>query len=311
MSKLSIIVPVYNEAENIENFLKRTISTLVKINTDYEIIFIADPSNDKTEELIKQQIKTNNKIKLITFSRRFGQPAATMAGIQNCTGERCVIIDCDLQDPPELILNMYEKMNDGYDVVLARRKSRKGETLIKKFITKVVYAFIEKINDIKIPKDTGDFRIISKKIIENLKQFKEPNAFLRGLVAYIGFNQTFIDYDRDERSGGNSKYNRYLGSINIAFNGIFGFSSRPLFLMSVVGFIFALFSFLVGIYYIIIKLTDPTITPGLSSTILFITFFSGLNLIGLGLIGEYVGRIYDEVKDRPNFIIDKKYNFDE
>ena len=149
MSKLSIIVPVYNEAENIENFLKRTISTLVKINTDYEIIFIADPSNDKTEELIKQQIKTNNKIKLITFSRRFGQPAATMAGIQNCTGERCVIIDCDLQDPPELILNMYEKMNDGYDVVLARRKSRKGETLIKKFITKVGYAFIEKITDIK------------------------------------------------------------------------------------------------------------------------------------------------------------------
>lgn len=311
MNKLSVIVPVYNEAENIEIFLNRTISTLVKINTDYEIIFIADPSKDKTEELIKQQINKNNKIKLITFSRRFGQPAATMAGIQNCTGERCVIIDCDLQDPPELILNMNDKMNEGYDVVLARRRSRKGETLIKKFITKVGYAFIEKITDIQIPKDTGDFRIISKKIIENLKQFKEPNAFLRGLVAYIGFNQTFIDYDRDERSGGNSKYNRYLGSIKIAFNGIFGFSSRPLFLMAVIGFIFALLSFLVGIYYIIIKLIDPTITPGLSSTILFITFFSGLNLIGLGLIGEYVGRIYDEVKGRPNFIIDKKYNFDE
>ena len=273
MSKLSVIVPVYNEAENIENFLRRTISTLLKINIDYEIIFIADPSKDKTEELIKQQINKNNKIKLITFSRRFGQPAATMAGIQNCTGERCVIIDCDLQDPPELILNMYDKMNEGYDVVLARRRSRKGETLIKKFITKIGYAFIEKITDIKIPKDTGDFRIISKKIIENLKKFKEPNAFLRGLVAYIGFNQTFIDYDRDERLGGNSKYNRYLGSIKIAFNGIFGFSSRPLFLMAVVGFIFAVLSFLVGIYYIIIKLIDPTITPGLSSTILFITFF--------------------------------------
>ena len=153
--------------------------------------------------------------------------------------------------------------------------------------------------------------LFQKKIIENLKKFKEPNAFLRGLVAYVGFKQTFIEYDRDERHEGNSKYNKYLGSIKIAFNGIFGFSSKPLFLMSILGFSFALLSFLVGIYYIIIKLIDPNVTPGLSSTILFITFFSGLNLFGLGLLGEYVGRIYDEVKGRPNFIIDKKFNFDE
>jgi dolichol-phosphate mannosyltransferase len=222
-----------------------------------------------------------------------------------------VIIDCDLQDPPELIEDMNQKMDEGFDAVLARRRSRKGETLIKKLITKIGYHLIEKITDIKIPKNTGDFRIISKRIIENLKKFKEPNGFLRGLVAYIGFNQTFIDYDRDERSEGNSKYNKYLGSIQIAFNGIFGFSSRPLFLMSIIGFIFALLSFSIGIYYLIVKLIDPTITPGLSSTVLFITFFSGLNLIGLGLLGEYVGRIYDEVKNRPNFIIDKKYNFND
>ncbi len=311
MNKLSIVVPVFNEAENIQIFLKRLLSVILKINIDYEIIFVLDPSQDLSEDLIKEEIKKNNKIKLIVFSRRFGQPAATMAGIQNTTGDRCVIIDCDLQDPPELIFDMNAKMNEGYDVVLARRKSRKGETIIKKFITKAGYALIEKITDIKIPKNTGDFRIISKKIIENLKKFKEPNAFLRGLVAYIGFNQTFIDYDRDERGSGNSKYNKYLGSIQIAFNGIFGFSSRPLFIMSIVGFVFALLSFSIGVYYVLIKIIDPTVTPGLSSTILFITFFSGLNLIGLGLLGEYVGRIYDEVKDRPNFIIDKKYNFDE
>ena len=206
---------------------------------------------------------------------------------------------------------MNQKINEGFDVVLAKRKSRKGETVIKKIITKFGYFLIEKITDIKIPRDTGDFRMITKKITDNLKKFKEPNAFLRGLVAYIGFNQTIIEYDRDQRADGISNYNKYFGSIKIAFNGIFGFSSRPLFLMSILGFTFAFLSFLIGVYYVLIKIVDPSVTPGLSSTILFITFFSGLNLIGLGLLGEYVGRIYDEVKNRPNFIIDKKYNIDE
>ena len=310
-NKVSVVTPVYNEENNIKIFSDRLISTLEKIGTDYEIIFVLDPSTDKTEKIILELIKVNKKIKLITLSRRFGQPSATMAGIQNISGDRCVVIDCDLQDPPELIYDMYQKMNEGFDAVLARRRTRKGETLIKKIITKFGYFLIEKITDIKIPKNTGDFRLISKRIIENLNKFKEPNAFLRGLVAYIGFNQTFIDYDRDERFEGKSKYNKYLGSLQIAFNGIFGFSSRPLFLMSIVGFIFAFLSFSIGIYYLIVKFIDPTITPGLSSTVLFITFFSGLNLIGLGLLGEYVGRIYDEVKNRPNFIIDKKYNFND
>ena len=310
-NKISILVPVYNEEKNILIFLSRLIKVLNKIGTDYEIIFLMDPSSDNTEKIIVNETIKNKKIKLIVFSRRFGQPSATMAGIHYLSGDRCVIIDCDLQDPPELIYDMYQKMNQGYDVVLARRKTRKGETLIKKLVTKIGYQLIEKITDIKIPKDTGDFRIISKRIIENLRKFKEPNAFLRGLVAYIGFNQTYIEYDRDQRLEGNSKYNKYLGSIQIAFNGIFGFSSKPLFLMSIIGFIFALISFSIGIYYLLIKLFDPSVTPGLPSTILFITFFSGLNLIGLGLLGEYVGRIYDEVKNRPNFIIDKKYNFDD
>jgi len=310
-NKISVVVPVYNEESNIRIFLDRLNITLKKINEDYEVIFVLDPSTDNTEKIIKDSIKENKKIKLITLSRKFGQPASTMAGIMNVSGDKCVIIDCDLQDPPELIYEMNIKINEGYDVVLGRRKSRKGETSIKKIITLVGYKFIEKITDIRIPKNTGDFRIVSKRMLENLKKFKEPNAFLRGLVAYIGFKQTFIDYDRDERLSGKSKYNKYLGSIQIAFNGIFGFSSKPLFLMSILGFSFAFLSFCIGIYYIIMKLLDPSITPGLSSTVLFISFFSGLNLIGLGLLGEYVGRIYDEVKDRPNFIIDKKYNFDE
>ena len=272
IKKISIVTPVYNEESNIENFLNRLISILKKIDIDYEIVFVLDPSTDDTEKTLLKFIKNDRRIKLIKLSRRFGQPAATMAGIQNISGDRCVIIDCDLQDPPELIYEMNLKMNEGFDAVLARRKSRKGETLFKKIVTKIGYHVIEKITDIKIPKNTGDFRMVSKRIIENLKQFKEPNAFLRGLVAYVGFKQTFIDYDREERFDGKSKYNKYFGSIKIAFNGIFGFSSRPLFLMSIIGFAFALLSFLLGGYYIFAKIIDPSITPGLSSTILFITF---------------------------------------
>lgn len=309
--KLSIVVPVYNEEKNIDSFLKRTVTTLDKINLKYEVIFVLDPSTDKTEEVILEKIQQNKNIRLILLSRRFGQPAATMAGIHNINGDLCVIIDGDLQDPPELIYEMYNKILDGNDVVYAKRIKRKGETFFKKIISKLGYKVIEKISEVKIPRDTGDYRIITKKIIDKLKDLKETNAFLRGLVAFVGYKQTFIEYERDERKDGKSKYNKYFGSIKIAFNGIVGFSSKPLFLMSITGFVFAIISFLIGIYYIYQKITNPLITPGLSSTILIITFFSGIQLLGLGLLGEYIGRIYDEVKNRPNFIIDKKYNFEE
>ncbi len=310
LKKLSIVVPVFNEEKNIKTFLKRIIETISKIELDYEIIFVLDPSDDNTENEIVESISKNKNIKLIVLSRRFGQPAATMAGIHNSSGDLCVIIDCDLQDPPELIYDMYSKILEGNEVVYAKRIKRKGETFIKKIISKVGYRIIEKISDVKIPRDTGDYRIITKKIINHLKELKETNAFLRGLVAYVGYKQAFVEYERDERQSGKSKYNKYLGSLKIAFNGIFGFSSKPLFLMSLIGFVFAFISFFIGIYYVYQKITNPFITPGLSSTILMITFFSGIQLLGLGLLGEYIGRIYDEVKNRPNFIINKKINFE-
>ena len=309
--KLSIVVQVYNEEKNIDSFLTRTISTLNKINLKYEVVFVLDPSTDKTEEIILEKIQQNKNIRLILLSRRFGQPAATMAGIHNISGDLCVIIDADLQDPPEIIYEMYNKILEGNDVVYAKRVKRKGETFFKKIISKLGYKIIEKISEVKIPRDTGDYRIITKKIIDKLKDLKETNAFLRGLVAFVGYKQTFVEYERDERKDGKSKYNKDFGSLKIAFNGIVGFSSKPLFLMSITGFVFAIISFLIGIYYIFQKITNPLITPGLSSTILIITFFAGIQLLGLGLLGEYIGRIYDEVKNRPNFIIDKKYNFEE
>ena len=311
MTKLSIIVPVYNESENIRVFIERMTNEINKVTENYEIIFALDPSTDNTENIILKEIEKNNRIKLLVFSRRFGQSAATMAALKNSKGERCLIIDCDLQDPPELLSKMYSKMDDGFDVVLAKRKSRKGETLIKKSVTAFGYNLINKISDVRIPVNSGDFRLISKKIVNYLNEFDEPNAFLRGLVAYVGFKQTFVEYDRDERFSGIGKYNKYLGSIKIAFNGLFGYGSKPIFFMSLIGFMFAFLSFLIGLYYIIVKIFDPNITPGLSSTILIISFFSGLQLIALGILGEYIGRIYDEVKKRPKYIIDKKINFDE
>ena len=311
MIDISIIIPVYNEAQNITVFVKRMTNEVKRITNNYEIIFALDPSTDDTEKVILKEIENNNRIKLLVFSRRFGQSAATMAALKNSKGERCLIIDCDLQDPPELLNEMYSKMDEGYDVVLAKRKSRKGETIIKKSVAAFGYNLINKISDVRIPINSGDFRLISKKIVNYLNEFDEPNAFLRGLVAYVGFKQTSIEYDREERFSGISKYNKYLGSIKIAFNGLFGFGSKPIFFMSLLGFVFAFLSFLIGIYYIIVKLVDPNITPGLSSTILIISFFSGLQLIALGILGEYIGRIYDEVKKRPKYIIDKKINFDE
>jgi len=305
---ISVIVPVYKEEKNIQPFLERMEKALEAFSSDYEIIFCLDPSPDETQSVIKQEIQRNPKIKLMTFSRRFGQPAATMAGILNCSGQTCVVIDVDLQDPPELIAEMYKKLNEGYEVVYAKRKSRKGETLIKRVISHVGYSLINKLSDVKIPRNTGDFRIMSRKVIEELRQLNESHGFLRGLVAYIGYKQAYVEYDRDERYSGKGNYNRLTGSLKIGLNGLISFSSRPLFLMSIVGFVLAGFSFLLGFWYIAQKLLGVTLTPGLSTTVLIVTFFAGVQLLGLGLIGEYVGRIYDEVKRRPLYIVEEKIN---
>ena len=308
--KISVVVPVFNEEVNIEPFLERIIKVLNKITNDYEIIFSLDPSKDKTEEKILNLASQNKNIKIIIFSRRFGQPAATIAGINNSTGDCCVVIDVDLQDPPELIEELYVKFLEGYEVVLAKRKKRKGETFLKKIIASFGYKLINFFSEIDMPIDTGDFRLISKKVVEQLKSMKEPHNFLRGMVAYIGFKQCEIVYDRDQRFRGDTKYNKYLGSIKIALNGLLGFSSKPLHIMTFVGFILSMFSFSIGLWYLIQKLLGENYTAGLPTSVLLITFFSGVQLLALGLIGEYIGRIYDQVKQRPPYIIEKKINFD-
>jgi glycosyltransferase involved in cell wall biosynthesis len=308
--EISIIVPVYKEQNNIRPFLERTERVLERINVSYEVVFSMDPSPDRTEEVILGEIERNPRIKLLVFSRRFGQPAATMAGILCCRGDTCVVIDVDLQDQPELIEQMLARLREGYEVVYAKRRTRKGETLVKRAISHAGYSLINRLSDVGIPRNTGDFRIMTRRVIEELRQMHESHGFLRGLVAYVGFRQSFIEYDRDERHTGSGHYNRLTGSLKIGLNGLISFSSRPLQLMSIAGFALALLSFLVGGWYVLQKIIGVDLTPGLSTTVLVVTFFSGVQLLGLGLMGEYVGRIYDEVKGRPMFILDRRINFD-
>jgi dolichol-phosphate mannosyltransferase len=309
MIHISVVVPVYKEELSIRPFLARMEKVLEQMGKSYEIIFALDPSADRTEEIILEEINRNPNIKLIVFSRRFGQPAATMAGILSCSGETCVAIDVDLQDRPELIEQMYAKLNEGYEVVYAKRRSRKGETFSKRLIVHVGYSLINRLSDVQIPRNTGDFRIMTRRVIEELRRLNETHGFLRGLVAYVGFKQAFIEYDRDERYAGKGNYNRLTGSLRIGLNGLISFSARPLFVMSISGFVIAGLSFLLGAWYVLQKLMGFNLTPGLSTTVLVVSFFAGVQLLGLGLIGEYVGRIYDEVKRRPMYIVDRQVNF--
>jgi len=307
---VSIVVPVYREESNIKPFLQRTEKVFEKLQSLYEIIFCLDPSPDNTEQIILDEIKRNENIRLIKFSRRFGQPAATMAGIHFCKGEVCVVIDVDLQDPPELIEEMLAKWREGYKVVYAKRRSRKGETFLKTWVSHFGYRVINNISDVSIPSDTGDFRLMDRRVVDEIKRLNESHGYLRGMVAFVGFKQTFVDYDRDERVSGVTNYNRYLGSLRIAFNGIVGFSIRPLQLASLLGGLIAVGAFLLGLWILVEKLIlHVEMTPGLTWTIVLITFLSGVQLLSLGIMGEYVGRIYEEVKRRPQYIVEKTENF--
>jgi polyisoprenyl-phosphate glycosyltransferase len=306
---LSVVVPVYKEEANIDPFLARMEATMASLALAYEIIFVLDPCPDRTEEVILRAIARNPAVRLLVLSRRFGQPAATLAGLLSCRGDVAVAIDVDLQDPPELIATMHAKLQEGYEVVYARRRSRKGETAVKRAVSYIGYSVIARLSDVPIPRNTGDFRIMTRRVIEELRRLNESHGFLRGMIAYVGFKQAAIEYDRDERLAGKGNYNRLVGSLRIGLNGLIGFSSRPLQLMSLAGVIIAAFSFLLGGWYVFQHLVGMPLTPGLSTTVLVVSFFAGVQLLGLGLMGEYVGRIYDEVKRRPLYIVDRQVNF--
>ena len=308
---LSIVIPVFKEELNILPFLNRLVPVIAEISKSSEIIFVLDPSPDKTEKVIMDCSVTNSDIKVVKLSRRFGQPAATMAGLAFSKGKRVVVIDVDLQDPPEVILELDEKMSEGFDVVYATRRTREGETFVKRIFAKFGYKVINSLSDVQIPQNTGDFRIMSRRVVNEICALNEKHGFLRGLVAYVGFNQIGVLYDRDSRHAGKGNYNRYLGSLRIGINGLVVFSAKPLNFMSIFGAVVAFFSFLLGGWYGVQKILGMNLTPGLSTSVILISFFAGIQLLSLGLVGEYISRIYDEVKNRPMYIIEKVTGFDE
>jgi len=305
---ISVIVPVYTEESNIRPFLARTVPVLERLGS-YEIIFALDPSPDATERVIREEIARNRNVGLVVFSRRFGQPAAIMAGIFNCRGKWCAVIDVDLQDPPEMIETLWRKAHEGFDVVRARRASREGETFLKKVAARFGYQLINQIADVEIPRNTGEFRIMSRRVVEELRGLSESHGFLRGLVALVGFPQTEVLYDRAARNIGAGNYNRYLGSLKVGFNGIFGFSTVPLRLMVWAGFLIAGISALAIFVVIILKIIHGHDYPlGIPTITILVLFMGGVQLTAVGVLGEYIGRIYDEVRRRPLYIVDRAVN---
>jgi len=306
---ISIVVPVYKEEKNIPEFLSRVVKILEGITREFEIIFSMDPSPDRTEETILDHRSRDQRIKLLKFSRRFGQPMATLAGLQHARGDAVIAMDVDLQDPPELLTDMVEKWREGYDVVYAQRRGRKGETWLKRLVAGTGYRLINKIADVKIPPNTGDFRLMSRRVVDEIISMKEAHGFLRGMVAVVGFRQTSVLFDRPPRFEGAGNYNRFFGSLRIGFNGIFCFSNYALTLSTIFGFITAGFSFLLMATYLFYKLMGWQILWGNPTLVILISFLGGIQLISVGILGEYIGRIYEEVKNRPKFIVDRKEGF--
>jgi polyisoprenyl-phosphate glycosyltransferase len=309
--ELSVVVPAYNEEANVVQLYGRLAPVLDEASESWELIFSLDPSTDRTEELILDLRRRDSRVKLLRFSRRFGQPMATIAGLEAASGAAVVAIDCDLQDPPELIAQLVERWREGYDVVYAQRRSRRGETLAKRIVSAVGYRVINRIAEVEIPPNTGDFRLMSRRVVDNVVALKESHGFLRGLVALVGFRQTSVLYDREARTAGSGKYNRFLGSLVIGLNGIVGFSRQPLRLISVLGIIFSVVAFLAGATYLALKLAGVGFPVGNPTIVILVTFFSGIQLLSLGVIGEYLGRIYDETRERPKYILESSYGFDD
>ncbi|MGE7714532.1 dolichol-phosphate mannosyltransferase [Priestia megaterium] len=307
--KYSIVVPVYNEEEVIHETYRRLTEVMHSTKEAYELLFVNDGSRDRTVEIIKEYSEQDPAVVLLDFARNFGHQIAITAGMDYARGEAVVVIDADLQDPPELILEMIEKWKQGFDVVYAKRTKRKGETYFKKQTAAMFYRFLRAMTDIDIPLDTGDFRLLDRKVCNQMNSIQEKNRFVRGLVSWVGFKQIAVEYERDERLAGESKY-PLKKMLKLSMDGITSFSYKPLKLASYAGVTLSGIGFIYLLVVLYLKLfTDSTIT-GWSSLIVIQLFFSGIILIILGMIGEYIGRIYDETKNRPLYIVREKYQLE-
>lgn len=311
MKKISLVIPMYYEEEVAYKCYERVSNVLKNINYkyDYEIIFINDGSKDKTLEILEKIAEEDKKVKIISFSRNFGHQAAVTAGLKEVNGDAIIIIDADLQDPPELIPEMMELWEQGNEVIYGKRKKRKGESTFKLLSAKIFYQTLNALSDVEIPKDTGDFRLVDRKVVDVINSLPEHNKFLRGLFSWVGFKQKAYEYERQERVAGKTKY-PLKKMLKLASDGIISFSTKPLKIVGALGIISIVISMIILIYALIsyaLKLNH--LSAGWTSIMVTVTFFAGVQLLSLWIMSEYIGRIYDEAKERPQYIIDKKMNF--
>lgn len=307
--QISVVVPLHNEEPNINYFFERLESVLDRLGLTYEIVCVDDGSKDNTLRQLVAHHHRNSRIKVVSLSRNFGKEIALTAAIDHAIGAAVVPIDADLQDPPELIADMITQWQQGYDVVYATRQSRQGESWLKRFTANVFYRVIGRMSTVEIPRNTGDFRLLDRRVVEVLKQMPERTRFMKGIFAWVGFRQTFILYDRAERYKGRTKWN-YWRLWNLAVDGITSFSVLPLKVWSYVGFSLAIAAFLYAMFLIIRTLMLGIDVPGYASLMVATLFIGGVQLLTLGIIGEYLGRVYEEVKGRPLYLVRASYGVD-
>ncbi len=301
---LSIVIPVFNEELVLDEMISRLHKCVSEMNINYEMVFVNDGSSDRTLALLKEQANKDSTIRFVSFSRNFGHQNAVIAGIVNSSGEAIVIIDGDLQDPPELIPEMYAKYKEGYKVVYAKRKQRLGESVFKKATAKLFYKLLKKITSFNIPVDTGDFRLISREVANHLINMGEGSKFLRGQIAWLGFKQTGVEFERQERKAGKTKYT-FKKMMRLALDGITSFSNFPLQIATFLGFLFSFIAFLIILFALYSKFILHEVVTGWTSIMISSMFIGGIQLLCIGIIGEYISRISVDVKRRPPFIVEE------
>lgn len=303
--KISILIPAYNEQEVLRHLYER-LNKLAGENTGYtfEFLFVNDGSRDNTLEMIKTYAKDDDRIAYVTLSRNFGKEIAMIAGFDHVTGDATVIIDADLQDPPELIPMMISYWEEGFDDVYARRKSRAGESWLKKITSEMYYKVLQKSTNIPIQKDTGDFRLLDKRCVEAMRQFRESQRNAKGMFSWIGYKKKEIMYDRDPRAAGVTKWN-YTKLMNLAIDGITSFTTAPLRISTVFGVLVSFAAFIYIIYLVVRTALYGSDLAGYPSMMAVILFLGGIQLLSLGVIGEYVGRIFNETKNRPLYLVEE------
>jgi len=301
---LSVVVPAYNEEEVLEEFERRTRAALTSLSQAYEMVFVNDGSSDGTLALILRLRQANPNITLVNLSRNFGKEIALTAGLDQASGDVIVVIDADLQDPPELIGEMIEEWRKGYDVVYAQRSNREGESWLKKATAATFYGLMRKLGPVRIPPNTGDFRLMSRRVVDALNELREQHRFMRGLFAWVGYPQKAIQFHRDARFRGNSKWN-YWKLWKLSLEGITSFSTFPLQLATYFGLIAAVLSFLFGLVIVVKTLIFGEVVQGFPMMMTTIVLLGGIQLVALGMIGEYLGRVFNETKKRPLYFIER------